>query len=441
MDAAPIRVGVVGPRDSVEKILEMQGLFPSLILEARPYGSEVEAPDIAQDLEGEVDLLLFSGPIPFHLAKSQLGEPMPMFFISYAGTTLYRSFFMLQKMPAVKKISIDTIEDKLIRETLEDLDFSLEKVNVLPSDLGFDKATIVSFHQELFSQKASDMALTCLRSAYMELEASGIPAIRITMTKSAIIASLEKLMFFGQSIRNKDNHIVVGIASVDQFEEVAAQMGSEHQVQRIKLELQKVILRFVEEIDGYLISGGGDEHIFITTRLLLNNVSKSLTEISLIERIKDKLPVTVGLGIGIGETANQAGSHARLALFKAKEQGGNCGFVVSEDKRLIGPLRGGGTINYRMRSVDPQVTTLAEKSGISVNQFEKIIGAIRSLPQKEFTANDLVSMLNISIRSVRRLIKRLLEANILVVVGKEKVFERGLHRRVYALNPHQEIRV
>ena len=307
--------------------------------------------------------------------------------------------------------------------------------------MGFDKDSIVSFHKKLFRKNATDLALTCLRSSYNELQAAGIPAIRITLTKSAIMDALERLILFGESIKNKNNLLVVGIASVDQFDKVAARIGSEHKLHRIKLEIQKIFLRFVEEIDGYLIVPVTDEYIFVTTRLLFNNVSKSLTEISLIDRIKDQISVTVALGIGIGETASQSGSHARIALLKAKERGGNSCFVMNEDKRLIGPLAGNRAVNYRIRTLDPQTIAQADMVGINVNQFERIISAIRSLPSAEFTANDLAPVLNLSIRSVRRLIKKLLEFDMLTVVGKEKIFDRGLHRRVYTLNPKKRINV
>ena len=437
----PTHVGVVGPKDSVEKVLAFQDVFPSLKLTGHAYERETEAPLLVKKMMNQVDSILFTGPVPFHLTRGKLGELLPMFFVSYAGTTLYRSFFKLQQMPNVKKISIDTIEEKIVWDTLEDLELNLEKVSILGGDMGFDKDNIVSFHKKLFKRKVTDLALTCLRSSYDELQAAGIPSLRITLTKSAVVNALEKQLIFGESIKNKNNHLVVGIASVDQFDEVAAQVGSEHKLQRIKLEIQKIFLRFVEEIDGYLLAPASDEYTFVTTRLLFNNVSKSLTEIALIDRIKDQLSVTMALGIGIGETANQAGNHARIALLKAKERGGNACFVVSEDKRLIGPLNGTRAISQRIRTLDPETIALADRTGMTVNQFERIIGAIRSLPMQEFTANDLAPALNLSIRSIRRLLKKLLASNMLLIIGKEKIFDRGLHRRVYVLNPKQQIRV
>lgn len=207
MVKTPAKVGVVGPHDSVNKVVAFQDVFPSLTLIGHSYDKETEAPSIAKNLLNKVDSILFTGPIPFHLTRSKLGDPLPMFFVSYTGTTLYRSFFKMQQMQNVKKISIDTIEEKMIWDTLADLELSLEKVNILGSDLGFDKDSIVAFHKNLYKKNATDLALTCLRSSCNELQAAGIPAIRITLTKSAIMDALERLILFGESIKNKNNHL------------------------------------------------------------------------------------------------------------------------------------------------------------------------------------------------------------------------------------------
>ena len=205
-----------------------------------------------------------------------LGDLFPMFFVSFNDTSLYRTFFEIQKMRGIKRISIDTIEEISVWETLADLDFHLDAVIGYKNEQGMHKDKIVSFHKKFFMNKTSDIALTCLRSAYNTLQLDGIPSLRITSTKSAIIDSLEKITLFGESITNKNNHIVVGIASVDQYDKIAAKIGSENMLQRIKLEIQRIFLRFIEEIDGYLITQGTDEYIFVTTLLLFNKVSRSL---------------------------------------------------------------------------------------------------------------------------------------------------------------------
>ena len=54
--------------------------------------------------------------------------------------------------------------------------------------------------------------------------------------------------------------------NIDDFGTQALRRNNEHEVQKLKLDIHRMVLDYVESLDGYLTHLGGDEYLFFTTR-------------------------------------------------------------------------------------------------------------------------------------------------------------------------------
>src|SRR5690606_27026264 len=111
--------------------------------------------------------------------------------------------------------------------------------------------------------------------------------------------------------------------NVDEFGRHVRQRASEHDVQRLMLDIHRTLLDYVESLNGYLTHLGGDEYLFFTTRGIFEKETGGYKSIPLAREVYRTLGLSLSIRIGFGPSANEAGTHARLALGNAKQAGGN----------------------------------------------------------------------------------------------------------------------
>src|SRR5699024_3968123 len=130
------------------------------------------------------------------------------------------------------------------------------------------------------------------------------------------------------------------------------QITSEPKNQRLQLDIQRGILDYIESLDGFLTALGSNEYMFVTTRGTFERVSQGYKYFPLIMDIKKQYKVNISVGIGFGVTANEAGTHARMALLQSFDHGGKKCFIVKEDRSVIGPIENNIPLTYPLSVTD-----------------------------------------------------------------------------------------
>ncbi|NPV70081.1 MAG: hypothetical protein HPY55_05485 [Firmicutes bacterium] len=429
--ARPAVVAVIGPDDLVSRVLDVGRLIPALELVGMPYSDDDEAPAIYRQLPPAVDMVLFTGPVPYYRTLAREDIRLPALHVSLQGTGLYRALFQIHDHYDITRLSTDTFSRETVEEVYHELGVSASGVYSKEYRAAIDKDELVNFHENLFRRGLTSVAVTCLRSAHHELERRGVPSVRVLPTKSSIKEALEKAALIGQGLRDKASQVVVGLVDIDNFEGIARRAASEHRVQQLKLEIHAALLRYVEQIDGCMNFIGNDEFLFFTTRGMFEKSSNCFTRAPLIADIKHHFNTTVSLGVGLGYTANQAGTNARVALQHAKRCGGDACFVVTEERRVLGPLGLESRVEYGLRHIEPAVLAAAEAAGVSATAVDRLYGCVRSLGAERFSANDIAPLLGITLRSTNRLLNHLVAAGLVAPAGEEKLNRLGRPRRLY----------
>lgn len=428
------KVAVIGPADIVADCLKYQKLYPTLILNAFSYPSEKDTLEIVEGLGDDYDFLLFAGPIPYYKAlnKDRL-KKIPSLYVPFHGSALLRALFQVQIIAKVSKISIDTVNLKLLLEAFSELELAEAPQYIFEFGSEHDSKDLVDYHKNLYLEGKTEAAVTGIASCYQELVKAGVPCIKIRPLKSVIRETLEKVKLTCESINNVGSQISVGIVSVNRYDEWS-QDKLNNDSQHFHLQLEQLVFNFTKELDGQYIQTSPREFLFFTTRALIEKATESFNVLPSIfyKRLLPK-EVTLNLGIGIGGTTNLAANSARIAVKKAQQAGGNCCFLVNENQQIVCLL----TIQRKakimdLRTTDTNLLELAERTTLSAITLRRVFQAIHQVGD-EFTANEIAPYMGVSVKSMQKIIRLLEKGNIINVIGKVALQTKGKPRRIFRL--------
>ncbi|MBP1994829.1 hypothetical protein [Paenibacillus eucommiae] len=434
-----IAIGIIGPDALVDKILDTIRAFPSFSPVARTFQTEAEVLDIAADLIGKVEVLLFSDPISYQLVKDKLHFPIPVHYVPLTGTGLYRALFCIGKQSGLRTLSIDTLSKRAVHSALQELGELHTEAIFFEDTRHPSQAELIAFHKQQFQSSRSSAALTALRSVSEALTEDGIPNEWIAPTEQDIVVSLERALLSSDTRRSKESQIVVGFIHVDDFNRLAIKKTSEHEVQRLKLDIHRMMLGYVESLEGHLTHMGSEEYSFITTRGIFERETGGYKSLPLARVADKRYELSLSVGIGFGRSANEAGTHARLALSRSKDAGGNMCFIVREDRSIIGPLEMTQPLEYDLSLIDISLLKEADEVGLTSAYLSKLIARVTRSGVTDYNAHELAATLGVTVRSTHRLLLAWLDAGFVEIISEERGAARGRPKQIYRLSFLKEL--
>lgn len=419
---ARMRLGIVGPTDSVELILavakEREDVFSPLPL---VYNDASEVPEILETHRTEADVLLFSGVVPYRYGLTVPRWDKPLLYIPHTGSSLLRVFLQIistAKLP-LDRMSFDTYSRAEIVESFRDIGLPLPRIYLKDYDGIVSAAELTEFHYSLWAKKQTQVAVTCFHKTAEELKAFGVPAFRISPTRNNIRRMLETAIRTMEAIRYSESQIAVCHVAIDAFDTMVRDAGSSYAVNRIEIRLHEILLDFAQEVGGSVIPQGGGKHMIFTTRGRITAVTQDFTVLPLLEAIARKLRVHVSGGIGFGTTAYQAEENAHIAHGLAKRLGQGHWMIVTDDHRAIGPLNAGNRYNYLLGGDNAKQRALAKRLRISMFTLHRLAAFINELDKDTVGINEIAARLDITPRSARRIMTALREAGAAYLCGEE----------------------
>jgi hypothetical protein len=142
--------------------------------------------------------------------------------------------------------------------------------------------------------------------------------------------------------------------------------------------------------------------------------------------------VSLSMGIGFGRSANEAGTHARLALRRCKEAGGNTCFIVREDKTLIGPLEMADPLSRDLSVTDPVLLKNAEVAGMTSAYLSRLLTNVARTSKLDYEVHELANILGVTVRSTHRLLLQWMDHGLISIAGYVKV-PKGRPKQTFRL--------
>ncbi|WP_217636915.1 hypothetical protein [Dendrosporobacter quercicolus] len=430
------KIGIVGPATSVERILSIieKSKYTNMEFIPFPYNEIYETADIVKNNYAKVKGWLFSGPAPLMMAKKALGSNDNLSYCPGIGAGIYRSFMQIayHQKKLVNRISIDMVDGADdVHESLLELGIPNSDMIIKLYDHTVSLDELAQFHLQLIKAGKTDAAITSLDSVYTVLKKENILVYRNTPTTMEIRQAIKIIVEKVTASYFKNTQVGLAILQVENFDEMIEKIKTPYGLQYLELDIKKLLLKFCEDLDGYLVEKGRGRYEIYSSR---GSIEKKFTPLkNVINQLSLETDCAISVGIGFAETVFTAELNAHKAVQHAKKR--QNGIVIIEDGgQLIENAGDQDELTYSYYSNDKELLSRLNQANISIKTFKKIEAVIRRMDWDSFTSAQIAAKLDVTDRNIRRIFNSLCEIGLLECIGETDSNMRGRPSKIYKLN-------
>jgi hypothetical protein len=411
-----IKIAVIGSSDFCHRTEQLVKNRNDIELNWYRYTEPSEAPSLLQTLK-PCDAILFSGSLP-HIYSKKILEKMsiPAVYLQQDETAVAITLLQLsaQNQQDLSRVSIDVRKQSNIEHVINDLEQSIQLpfIYLIQDDEKIE--AITSYHQSLFLQGETDIAITSVHAVFEQLQQYTIPARKMIDPESTILRSIEQAK--QQALLQKSNsaQIAVGIIKAE---------SPDQKFESFIDKVSSIMQARWNEKDG--------DYTLYTSRGNIESTLKSKEFSAVFQTLDSKAK----LAFGYGESIIDATENANVALNLIQQSDGHSFYVLDSNKKLLGPYPQSGAA-VEMKNTNPELVKMAEKTTLSPANISKLMHYSQTRQTKQFTANDLSLYLNVSRRTAERTLKKLVEFDYAKIIGEEMTYRQGRPRALYEFNFH-----
>ncbi|MEI7025264.1 ArsR family transcriptional regulator [Paenibacillus sp. y28] len=424
-----IRLGYIGVEDTMIMVLGVIRKFPQFHCMPFLYSSFEEIPSLLREQTPKVDMWLFSGPLPYEVAKRQCDPGLPMYYIPFSGTSLYRALchILYQQNIDVSKISFDVVDERELKRLFSEL--GIADRTVLCRSYDGSHQELVDFHYRLWTQGASSMAVTCVWSVQRRLEELGVPVYRVVPTEFSVESVLNTALREQETLLFMDTQVAVQFIETAPYSGVPHSTHSSDELYHMEMAVNQQLLKYSKKVQGSLKMISPGRYVVFTTRGAVRDVTGNFSAVPDLQEIH-ALKGQVS-GIGIGRTTYEAELLAGKALLHSKDYGQGTWMVYFEDKTVTGPLGKPEQISFAYAS--DSLKDISSRTSLSAATLGKLDSVLKKLRTDQINAHELARHMQIMPRSARRILIQLETGGFAQVVGEENPHPRGRPRKTYQI--------
>ncbi|TDP94846.1 transcriptional regulator [Labedaea rhizosphaerae] len=429
-----VRIGVVGPRDVVHRMVDVGHRLvmteaTTMSLTSTSYQNYRQIPGRVRGIAEDVDVLLFAGPLPYDMAKDAGVLTRPATFVELSGSSLYGAMLRTIQRGDVdlRRVSIDSLHRDAIAEAYDECDISHAAVHAMPYEGPESALQFARFHRELFEQGRTGGALTTVDAVDRELRRAKVPTVRIRATGSALRASLRTATFLGAGSMLGEAQVVVGVVEIP---EVPRRPGTDPRGAWAATELRMEVVRALRpEADRLAISlmPRTDTSVALVATLgSITEATQGFTRAPFVTVVRRATGVTPYVGLGTGATAAAAETNAERALVDARASGA---------ARVYVRLRDGSTMamNHGTESAPADAPMPDPRRREALATLRAGLADEGSDDAKVVDAKLAAELLGTSPRTARRVLQDLARDGLAWPVPPAAALSRGRPRQTYRL--------
>jgi len=429
------RIGVIGPAESISRILEVaETMDISIELVPFPYDDAHETVDIVKRNFHKVRGWLFSGSLPYMLAKESFGTDENFACCAFDGAGLYKCFLQVayhQKL-VMERLSIDIPHMENLTEALLELDIQNREIYTNRYDTKFDTGAIVRFHLDSWLEGKTDAAITSLGAAYVALKKDGrVPVYRNSVTAISIRDAIKVIIGKTTASFFRSTQVGLEVIEIENFDEVIEKSASSYNIKRLELRISKELIDLSEKLNGCLLERGRGRYEISSSRGAIDREMGLLKDV--VRRLSLELHTPVAVGVGFGETVSSAEMNARRALLHAKKLKKEKLVIIQEDGVLVESVGQPEELTYAYYSNDQELLEKLHEADVGIKNYKRIEATIRRMGWNTFTSSQVAEELSVTERNVRRIFAGLTKVELIECIGEEFSTARGRPSRLYRL--------
>ena len=420
-------IGIVGPEDSVSQVLNLaSSMGVQNRLSALIYSDPEDALSLVQQASDGYTIFLFTGRIPYALTRAGRPSAVRLDYIPHDALDLMRVLarMLIDYAPSgkVARISLDSVEEDVANQVVEDLGGAPTQVHTIPFVLKSDGASfsveeVALKHVRMLESDLAETALTCIQSVFHWLQSRHYPVIRVTHAQAVIRASLEKSLLVDQ------------LARASRAETAVILLSPTKSAARPTTDLFMDLVRETALSSGAEIVHTSDgESKLITTR---SGVEKWLHDYQRSSKLfEGEFAQKIRAGVGLGESVALAEQNSRAAL-DFSHRNSQLFMVTADGESLsFGP----NAMTYQSNEVRTELLNFSTAVGLSPVSLQGLVHALRLIDASALTANQLAASYNVSARTARRYLSALISVGLAELVGKKVASKAGRPQQMYRVD-------
>lgn len=430
-----MKVAVIGPETFRSKLKKIEAEFDSIEFSYLIYDDYEEVAEIVQSGIKKYDGLLFSGLISYYIAKEYMEEEI-LFEIParYEGEVMAALLQANFRGYDMERVSFDTYSRTLIKDAYCEIGIDKTEDEIIGMKEAYDNyqsnQMIYLFHKMAVESGKADICVTTHNGVLELLEADGIPCVKSERTFDTIRATIRRLeMRYVENHSNPKEIAVLCVnARMDEINE--GNTYAEYQHIQDKMKIIEQIYLFAQRVQGAVIEGtNGDTYIF-TTKQMVVDMTRQYTHFTFLKHLQNKVYYKISVGIGYGGTMFEAKANAVTGMMRSQKCGGNVVFLVYEASRIIGPLESIEDSKARGLIVEEQLMEVSVKSGVGMKYLSRIKVVMEKYKKNSFTSREIAEYCNLSVRSMDRVIEKLMDNGFACIAGMRTKGESGRPSRI-----------
>lgn len=423
-------VGVAGPPDLITRIAELgAGLAGTDQADWRLVGITYhDEGEVARELarvESSLDSCLFTGPLPYDLARAARDLTVPATYIPLSSSALYGALARagLEQGADVQRLSIDSIPRSEIEEAYAYLHVPITGVRVIEYRGPDSPAEFFEFHHDAHRSGATELALTSVHSVARRLADADVPVLLMRPTAATIRSALRTAALLGIGNRLADSQIAIGIVELP-----PAGQDSRDQ---LRLAVHHILLDEALRMDATVLARDERSYYLVATFGSLAAAAEDLSAPPFVERIRQEVGLDVAFGIGLGLTGRAAEANARTALARANTARERSCVVGADGTVLTAPMRP----SARQRSQHPA----HRKARTTLDRLAKALESGIGPPADRLVvdAGVVAELLDITPRAARRVLHTLTETGLAWQLPPLRSAGPGRPKQLYRLLPEK----
>lgn len=405
----PVAIGVVGPRDLVQRILLMQEGSDSRHwrLVGAAHDKERQAYDQVQKIAGSVDAILFTGPLQYDLARESGDLNVPATYVPVSGGSLYSSIIrgLIAGTLDPSRVSIDSISAKDVEAAYVDIEVSTKRVHTLEYRGTGSVEEFVDFHRDLYERGATSAALTTVKSVAERLSAVDVPAFRLVPPSNTIRIALNTAALLGAGSILGDSQIVIVVVQVSPASRPVSDGPQNYRHLELILALHQLLLSEVGDLGVAVVQRDADTFLITATRGSMAQLTDRLQSAPFVDQVRTETGMIADLGVGVGETPRAAEEHAYAALARSRDSGDATVYLVRPNGSAVALS---GPSNQPVSSEPPSGWSKAAET------LRRIIEVLPLQPGEPVVvdAETVADGLAITPRSARRMLATLVDVGL-----------------------------
>lgn len=399
-----------------------------------PSDEQIESYEILQE---SVDIMMTGGYYDYlffcnHIIFSKITGYIPRDI-----TTLLRSLLEAQLTGYdIFHISIDGYSDNELLETYKEIGHNISDIHVYSWYANYPLSPrtiedIFLFHRQNYFERKVSVCMTCISVIYEQLCKFSIPAIMVSATAENVRVTYEKLRLeYFLWAKETSDITVLDINVIG--DKASAAVRDEYLLNVEKLHIAELVFLFAQKLQAAVEELNLGHYLIISNASSLEKETNLFKHISLLEDMSQFSYCKLCIGIGYGRSMREIQYHAQMALNKASGNDNSCAYIVYDSVNMNGPLFGHPSDSSDTK--EDLSAIIAQETGLGVNTIRKLQTIIERHKSNTFTVNDLSLIYGISLRSMYRIIDKLIICGYAQEYGKQPIDGAGRPRRIIQIN-------